>query len=68
MFSITKMKLPMYFAYTCNYHCCCMHTVDLFSVTKIINHSQSFSKGTKPSLREVGWLNFHMHLAYLTLL
>lgn len=30
----------MYFAYTCNYHCCCMHTVDLFSVTKIINNSQ----------------------------
>lgn len=30
----------MYFAYTCNYHCCCMHTVDLFSVTKIINHSK----------------------------
>lgn len=65
MFSITKMKLPMYFAYTCNYHCCFMHTVELFSVTK---NYQSFSKGTKPSLREVGWLNFHIHLAYLTLL
>lgn len=55
----------MYFAYTCKYHCCCMHTVDLFPVTK---NYQSFSKGTKPSLREVGWLNFHIHLAYLTLL
>lgn len=41
------------------------YTVDLFSVTK---NYQSFSKGTKPSLREVGWLNFHIHLAYLTLL
>lgn len=35
----------MYFAYTCNYHCCCMHTVDLFSVTKTINHSQKLEGG-----------------------